>query len=338
MNGPKNTYDRSIELVDVTSGKLTHNVTKHLGDGDYAWMPDGRSFVFVRTVEKQKPQLYRYTLATGAIVQLTHIKEGVSAPVVSHAGDRIALAVTDSDPAHDAYVDFAKAGFTPKSSQKKSDIAIIDDAVLRDERPGLHVSRPSAHLDDRCRRLAPEAADFGQVLGELRRVVARRSHDSVRLVALRVGRRRPERRLHDSVCGWHDAESRLAAAGATAVSSSARDGSRVYFLSGDVKDAAELPALVVGEPRRLRSRASSSRATRFRWGDTLLADMKEGGGFCGWPLPGGKRALLNIDGPGYANLRTLDLDERRVRGRHAAEGRSLVVLGLARRDARRLSV
>ncbi|MBV9263772.1 MAG: PD40 domain-containing protein, partial [Candidatus Eremiobacteraeota bacterium] len=126
MNGPKNTYDRSIELVDVASGRLTHNVTKHLGDGDYAWMPDGKSFVFVRTVEKAKPQLYRYTLGTGAVAKLTNVKDGVSGPVVSHAGDRIALTVTENDPAHDAYIDFSKAGFTPKESQRKTDIHLID--------------------------------------------------------------------------------------------------------------------------------------------------------------------------------------------------------------------
>ena len=43
------------------------------------------------------------------------------------------------------------------------------------------------------------------------------------------------------------------------------------------------------------------------WGDSLLADMKEGGGLCGAPLPGTDTALLNVDGPGYANLRTIDL-------------------------------
>ena len=43
------------------------------------------------------------------------------------------------------------------------------------------------------------------------------------------------------------------------------------------------------------------------WGDSLLADMKEGGGLCGAPLPDGTHALLNLDGPGYANLRALDL-------------------------------
>ncbi|MGB6412582.1 MAG: hypothetical protein WBF19_04500, partial [Candidatus Cybelea sp.] len=99
MNGPKDTYDRTIELVDVASGKLRHNVTKHVGDGDFAWMPDSRSFVFVRRVEKKKPQLYRYTLASGKVVALTSIKQGVSSPVVSHRGDRIALAVSDTAPA-----------------------------------------------------------------------------------------------------------------------------------------------------------------------------------------------------------------------------------------------
>ncbi|MGB8967115.1 MAG: hypothetical protein WCB99_15890, partial [Candidatus Cybelea sp.] len=126
MNGPKNSYDRTIELVDVATGNLVHNVTKHLGDGDYAWMPDGQSFVFVRTVGKEKPQLYRFTLANGATTQLTRIKDGVSGPVVSHAGNRIALTVTETDTAQPAQLDFAKAGFAPKDSEKKSDIAIIN--------------------------------------------------------------------------------------------------------------------------------------------------------------------------------------------------------------------
>jgi dipeptidyl aminopeptidase/acylaminoacyl peptidase len=131
MNGPKDTYDRTIDLVDVATGTLMHNVTKHLGDADYDWMPDGRSFVFVRRLEKRKPQLYRYTLAGGSIVQLTHIKNGVSGPVVSHGGDRIALTVSDTDPAHDAYIDFSKAGFTPASSQKKSDVHLIDELFFQ---------------------------------------------------------------------------------------------------------------------------------------------------------------------------------------------------------------
>src|SRR5581483_605411 len=118
------------------AGTLTHNVTKKTGDGDYAWMPDSRSFVFVRREKKKKPQLYRYSLAGGKIVQLTHIKQGVSSPVVSHAGDRIALTVTDTDPAHAAYIDFAKAGFAPKADQKKTDIHIIDQLFFESNGAG----------------------------------------------------------------------------------------------------------------------------------------------------------------------------------------------------------
>ena len=66
--------------------------------------------------------------------------------------------------------------------------------------------------------------------------------------------------------------------------------------------------------------------------------MKEGGGLCGAPLPGGTHALLNVDGPGYSNLRTLDLTSGSLDRRHAAQGRSLVVHGLARRQSRRVSL
>jgi dipeptidyl aminopeptidase/acylaminoacyl peptidase len=83
------------------------------------------------------------------------------------------------------------------------------------------------------------------------------------------------------------------------------DGRRVYLFSGDFKDAAERPALVSANLDGSDRRVIVERNV-VGWGDTLLADMKEGGGLCGAPLPN-DRALLNIDGPGYANLRTIDL-------------------------------
>ena len=185
MNGPKDKYDRTIDLIDVKSGNLSPNVTGRVGDGDYDWMPDGASFVFVRTLDKAKPQLFRYTLATKAIVQLTHFKQGVSSPVVSHDGKRIALTVTDKDAVDDAYIDFSKAGFTPTDAQKKTDIHKITHALLRGQRPRLRVPRSSAHLDDRGRRLQRGPSDVREVGRRLRRLVARRSHDRVQFHALR---------------------------------------------------------------------------------------------------------------------------------------------------------
>ncbi len=116
------------------------------------------------------------------------------------------------------------------------------------------------------------------------------------------------------------------------------DGQRVYFLSGDVKDAAEQPALVSAKPRRIGS-ARHRGANAVGWGDTLLADMKEGGGLCGWPLPDGKRAAAQRRRPGL--LQSADawiLASGSFRHGHAAQRRSVVVLDFARRKPRRVSV
>lgn len=304
MNGQKDTYDRTIELVDVATSGIQHNVTRHIGDGDYAWMPDGRSFVFVRKVEKQKPQLYRYTLSTGAVVQLTHIKQGVSSPVVSHAGDRIALSVTDTDPAPDAQISFAAAGFKPKDSQKKSDVNVINQLFFetngqgytyRDHQHVWTVDADGSHAKQLTSGQYSEGFDAWSP--DDRTILV----DSLRYEAV------------DS--GPNDVYTIPSSGGAMAKVASplpanygfflASDGSRVFFLSGDVKDSAGLPALVSanrdGSDRRVVVEHNTT-----PWGDSLLADMKEGGGLCGAPLPGGK-ALLNVDGPGYSNLRTLDL-------------------------------
>ena len=181
MNGPKDKYDRTIDLVDVKSGKLSPNVTGRVGDGDYDWMPDGASFVFVRTLDKAKPQLFRYTLATKPIVQLTHFKQGVSSPAVSHDGKRIALTVTDKDAVDDAYVDFSKAGFTPTDAQKKTDIHKINTLFFEGNGQG-YVYQDHPHIWT----IAADGSNAVQVTsGKLgrrfRRLVARRSHDRVQL-------------------------------------------------------------------------------------------------------------------------------------------------------------
>jgi len=304
MNGPKDGSDRTVELVDVATGKLTPDVTKHVGDGDFAWMPDGRSFVFVRTVEKQKPQLYRYAMATGAVTQLTSIKDGVSSPVVSHAGDRIALTVTATDPAHDAYIDFAKAGFTPKDSQKKSDINIIDQLFFETNGQG-YTYRDHQHIwivnADGSHPLQLTSGQYSEnfdawspddrtiLFDSLRREVVDAGVGDVYTIPSAGGTMR-------------EVSSPMPSNGGLFFSA---DGRRVYLFSGDFKDAAERPALVSANLDGSDRRVIVERNV-VGWGDTLLADMKEGGGLCGAPLPN-DRALLNIDGPGYANLRTIDL-------------------------------
>ncbi|HET6276377.1 MAG TPA: S9 family peptidase [Candidatus Cybelea sp.] len=305
INGPKDSSDRTISLVDVATGTVTENVTKHIGDGDYAWMPDSRSFVFVRTVEKQKPQLYRFTLGTGAIVALTHIKDGVSSPVVSHAGDRIALSVTETDAAPAAQIDFAKAGFTPKDAQKKSDIAIINQLFFQANGAGYtyrdhqHIWSVNADGSNAKQLTSGQYSEGFDAWSPDDRTIL---FDSLRYESV------------DSGVG--DVYTMPSTGGAMAKVASplpsnggfffGNDGRRVYFLSSNVTDSAARPALISANPDGSDRRIVVQQNT-IGWGDSLLADMKEGGGLCGAPLPGTDAALLNVDGPGYANLRTLDL-------------------------------
>ena len=315
MNGPKDTYDRTIELVDVASGQLVHNVTKHIGDRDYAWMPDSQSFVFVRTVPNQKAQLFRYTLATGAVVQLTHIKQGVSSPVPSHAGDRIALTVTDTDPAADARVDFNKAGFTPKASQKKSDIRTINQLFFQANGAGYiyqdhqHIWTVAADGSHPTQLTSGQYSEGFDAWSPDDRTIL---FDSLRYESVDSGPSdvytmpsTPSTSLRAGSGAFAKVASPLPANNGFTFGN---DGRRVYFLSGDVKDTAERPALVSttldGSDRRTIITHNA-----VGWGDSLLADMKEGGGLCGWLLPGRDRMILNLDGPGYSNLRTIDMSD-----------------------------
>ena len=305
MNGPKDTYDRTIDLVDVSTGKLSHNVTKHAGDGDFAWMPDSRSFVFVRRVEKKKPQLYRYTLASAKIVALTNIKQGVSSPVVSHRGDRIALAVSDTDPAPAAQIDFAKAGFAPKDSQKKSDIRFIDQLFFEGNGQGYiydtqthiwTVNADGSHPKQLTSGKYSEgfdawSPDDGTIL-----------FDSLRYEPVNSG----PNDVYTIPSTGGTMEKVASPLPANFGFTFGSNGSRVYYLSNDVKDPAELPAFVSANRDGSDRRVVVEKDT-VSWGDSLLADMKEGGGLCISPLPGEKLALLNVNGPGYSNLRTLDL-------------------------------
>ena len=305
MNGPKNSYDRSIALVDVATGTFSANVTGKTGDGDYDWMPDGASFVFVRALDKKKPQLYRYTLATRTIVQLTNIADGVSSPAVSHDGRHIALSVNQSDPVASAYVDFGKAGFTPTAGEKKTDIRTIDDLFFETNGQGYtYQDHPHIWVIDANGSNAKQITS-----GKWSEAFDAWSPDD-RTILFNSLR-------YDSVDSGPSDVYVVAAGGgepqklaSTELSNNglffSSDGGRVLYLRGGIQDSAELPALVSARPDGSDAAAIVAK-NQVAWGDSLLADMKEGGGLCGAPLPGGTLALVNVDGPGYANLRTIDL-------------------------------
>ncbi len=140
-------------------------------------------------------------------------------------------------------------------------------ALLRSQRPGLYVSRPPAHLDDRRRRLASVAADLGAIFGELRCLVARRSHDSLRLAAPRNRRCRRGRRVHDRIGRRHDAGSFVADALERRPVLQRRRQARVSLQRRCERRGGTARARC-GQSRRLRP-ASHRRAQHLSWGDTL---------------------------------------------------------------------
>jgi dipeptidyl aminopeptidase/acylaminoacyl peptidase len=301
-NGPKNRYDRTIDLVNVASGSVTSNVTGKAGDGDFAWLPDNSAFVFVRTVPKQKPQLYSYTLATKKIVRLTNIAKGVSGPNVSHDGKHIALSVNDQDEAPAAHVDFSKAGFTPTADEKKSDIQQINTLFFEGNGAGF-VYRDHPHIwvvnvdGSNAKQLTSGRWGEGFVGW---------SPDD-RTIAFNSLQR-------ESVDGGANDVYTMPSTGGTPqklASSELSNNGLIYLSTGElalfrggVEDNAEQPALVISDAGGTQRVAVAKNTTG--WGDSLLADMKEGGGLCGAPLPDGN-LLLNVDGPGYSNIRTLDV-------------------------------
>jgi dipeptidyl aminopeptidase/acylaminoacyl peptidase len=301
-NGPKNRYDRTINLVNVSTGRTTANVTGRLSDGDFAWMPDGSSFVFVRSMPKKKPQLYRYTLATKKTVVLTNIAKGVSGPTISHDGKRIALSVNDEDATPNAHVDFSKAGFTPTADEKKSDIQQIDQLFFETNGAGF-TYRDHPHIWV----VNADGSNAKQVTsGRWGEGIVGWSPDD-RTIAFNSLQR-------ESVDGGSGDVYLVASNGGTPqkINSSQESNNGLSYLStgelawlrGGVQDNAEQAELVISDAAGNNQRVAVAKNTTG-WGDSLLADMKEGGGLCGAPLPDGN-FLLNVDGPGYSNIRTLD--------------------------------
>jgi dipeptidyl aminopeptidase/acylaminoacyl peptidase len=304
-NGQKDSYDRTIDLVDVATGAFVENVTGRKGDGDYAWMPDGTSFVFVRTMPKKKGQLYRYALATKQIVALTHFKQGVSSPVVSHDGKRIALSVDDPDAPENAYIDFAKAGFKPTADEKKTDIHKIDQLFFQANGQGYtyqdhpHIWTIDANGGHPKQLTSGKWAEAFDAWSPDDRTIA---FDSLRYEAVDAG---PNDVYFIPSEGGTPQKMTSADVGNFGLFFSS-DGSRFYTFRGGVKDAAALLALYSSTTDGGDARAIVPK-NQVSWGDSLLADMKEGGGLCASPLPSATQLLLNRDGPGYANLQILDV-------------------------------
>ena len=317
FNGPKDGYDTTILLIDVKDG-ATIDATRGTQDGGVAWAPDGKSFYFERSAPKSRPQVYRYTIATKRIVQVTHVKNGATGAVPSHDGKRVAFTVVETDPAPPAFIDFAKAGFTPKASQKKSDIRRITDMdfeangagyvydkhphiwVMNADGSGAHALTSGKYAENGATWSGDDRTIY---FGSLRREEPNGGPADIYAIAATGGEMRK-------------LPSTLPANNLAFV---ARSSPRIWYFAGDVTDPAEFPALFAAGPNGENPQSIVPKNT-VSFGDSLLADMKEGGGGCGDLLAGDSKAVVNVDGPGYANLRTLDMTTGALRDLTPAHG------------------
>ncbi len=303
IDGPKNTYETTVLLVDVASGAVV-DATKGRHDGDTAWSPDSTSFYFVRAVKKV-PQILRYAVATGKIVQISHSKDGVSGPTPSYDGKLIAFTVTTTDPAPATRVDFAKAGFKPTKDEQKSDIRTIDNLFFEGNGQGYtydshqHIGVMGADGSNARMLTSGRFSEGGESWsGDDKTLI----FNSLRYDPVDSG---PNDIYTISVAGgaMHKMASDKPANNLAFVS---RKSNRLIYLAGGVEDPAEYPAVRWADFDGSNVREFVP-GNSFSFGDAVLGDMKEGGGACGGLLPDDKTAIINADGPGYSNLRKFDL-------------------------------
>src|SRR5581483_5029245 len=302
-DGPRNRYDTTILVVDTRTGSAV-DATHGRSDDEVAWTPDSAAFAFVRTAGTSS-QIWRYTLATRSVQQLTHATWATSAPAYSHDGRHLLYTATQIDPPHASWVNFHKAGFTPTKAQRSSDVRIITQLHFEVNGPGYvydhHAHLWVANADGtharaltRGRYSELQAAwspdDRWIVFTSTRRELPRLAPADVYLVPAAGG---PIRRV-PSTLPVNDAPS-----------FSAR-GDALWFYSSDVKDTAELPALVTERLDGSGRRDVVAHDTAA-WGDFGLADLK-------MPPPeappivlaGGRGAIVSVSGRGEVHAVRVD--------------------------------
>ena len=304
LNGPEDRYDSNIWLVGA-DGHGQRQITHGNFDSSIAWSPDGNTVAFARGGVKKRPQLYLYDLRTGHTRQLTTVKSGAGNPLFSHDGKRILFSSTTVDDQPNAQIDFAAAGFKPKKTQQKSDVHFIDTMHYTLNGPG-EIYNKHAHIwvvdaDGKNAHALTSGHEWSEGGYSW-------SPDD-RTIAFNSLRRDPP------TLGESDIYTMPSTGGAMRLLKSDQtsnnllgyaSGGALWWLKGGVMDPAEYPALVTSAADGSNLRQVVAKNTNA-WGDAMLTDTKEGGGFCGpWFDPHDRFLVIGLSGPGFANVARLD--------------------------------
>ncbi|HEY9180733.1 MAG TPA: hypothetical protein VIO32_08425, partial [Candidatus Baltobacteraceae bacterium] len=299
MNGPKDKYATDLYLVR-TDGTGLQRITHDGKDGSPNWAPDSRSFAFVRGPQKKggKPQIFTYNVATGAIKQLSHVKDGAGSPVYSHDGRHIAFSVVAVQTPPPAQADFKAAGFKPSKDQRNSDIRIIHHLYFETNGEGFTYNMFPHIWVMNADGSGAHALTSGMRWGE---GGAQWSPDD-KTIAFNSLR-------YDAVTsGNNDVYTMPASGGAMRkIASSApanyllgydRSG-HIWYASAGIADPAEFAAL-------MRTAGGSSQTVvqkdTTQFGDSVLADMGEPSGLSFQFAPHDTFAIANVEQPGYSAL------------------------------------
>ena len=126
VNAKKDGYDTALWTVGTQGGEPPRQLTNGPRDAMPRWSPDGKTIAFLRSQEKQQPQIYLLSLSGGEPHAITSLAKGASGIVWSPRGDAIAFS---SDT-------------TPEDEKKKdvdayvSDVRVINQAVYRENDEG----------------------------------------------------------------------------------------------------------------------------------------------------------------------------------------------------------
>src|SRR5579872_1036268 len=300
MNGPKDRYDSDVYVVR-SDGTGLIRIAKTGKDSEPAWSPDSRTLAFVREPQKKgaKPQIFTYTIATGATKQLTNLKDGAGGPLYSHDGKRIAFTVVTTLPAHAAYANFQAAGFKPAKEQQKSDVRVIHHLFFETNGQGFTYDQFShiwvMNADGSGARALTSGNEFSEgnpLWSPDDKTIA---FDSLRYFPVNGG---PNDVYTIPASGG--AMHKIASNNPSNTLLGYDRAGDIWYSSGGIADPAEFPSLV-----RYGGGVSHVvvQKNRVQFGDNVLADMGEPGGLCGPQFaPGNAFALTNVEQPGYSAL------------------------------------